>query len=56
MGITFAKYALIMTHIHELSQDTALRDIKELLERGVLAKNQSGDRSTSCRLADPKEA
>ncbi|HLX61696.1 MAG TPA: Fic family protein [Planctomycetota bacterium] len=35
------------------SQDTALRDIKELLDRGVLVKNQSGGRSTSYRLADP---
>lgn len=38
------------------SQDTALRDIKELLERGVLLKNVSGGRSTSYRLADPDVA
>jgi Fic family protein len=38
------------------SQDTALRDIKELLERGVFAKNEGGGRSTSYRLADPGEA
>ena len=37
------------------SQDTALRDIKELLERGVLDKNEGGGRSTSYRLADPDE-
>jgi Fic family protein len=35
------------------SQDTALRDIKALLERDVLIKNARGGRSTSYRLADP---
>jgi len=35
------------------SPDTALRDIKELLERGILVKNEGGGRSTSYRLADP---
>lgn len=34
------------------SQDTALRDIKELIDRGVLVKNKGGGRSTSYRLAD----
>jgi Fic family protein len=33
------------------SADTALRDIQELLERGVLVQNQGGGRSTSYRLA-----
>jgi len=43
------KYA----RLAKCSQDTALRDIKELLDRGVLAKNPSGGRSTSYRLAEP---
>ncbi|HLG42306.1 MAG TPA: Fic family protein [Planctomycetota bacterium] len=47
-----SKYA----RLAKCSQDTALRDIKELLERGVLVKNESGGRSTSYRLADPDEA
>jgi Fic family protein len=34
------------------SPDTALRDIQELLARGILVKNPSGGRSTSYRLAD----
>ena len=34
------------------SKDTALRDIRELLERGILVKNVGGGRSTSYRLAD----
>ena len=32
------------------STDTALRDIRELLERGILAKNDAGGRSTSYHL------
>jgi Fic family protein len=46
-----SKYARLV----KCSQDTALRDIKELLDRGVLAKNEGGGRSTSYRLADPDE-
>jgi len=37
--------------IAKCSTDTALRDIRELLERGVLEKNRAGGRSTSYRLA-----
>jgi Fic family protein len=37
------------------SNDTALRDIRELLERGLIVKNPGGGRSTSYRLADPDE-
>ena len=37
------------------SQDTALRDIKELLERDILVKNEGGGRSTSYRLAHPDD-
>ena len=34
------------------SQDTALRDIQELVERGVLVRNQGGGRSTSYALGE----
>jgi len=44
-----SKYAKLA----KCSQDTALRDIKELLERDILVKNEGGGRSTSYRLADP---
>ena len=37
------------------STDTALRDIRELLERGILVKNEGGGRSTSYRLSAPHE-
>ena len=37
--------------IAKCSQDTALRDILDLVERGVLAKDQGGGRSTSYSLA-----
>ncbi len=37
------------------TSDTALRDIQELLERGVLLKNPGGGRSTSYRLAEPDD-
>lgn len=46
-----SKYAKLA----KCSADTALRDIRELLERGVLVKNEGGGRSTSYRLADPDE-
>lgn len=36
------------------STDTALRDIRELLERGILVRNSAGGRSTSYSLADPE--
>jgi Fic family protein len=35
------------------SADTALRDIKILLDRGVLVQEEGGGRSTSYRLAEP---
>jgi len=44
-----SKYATLAS----CSTDTALRDIRELLERGILVKNEGGGRSTSYRLADP---
>jgi hypothetical protein len=31
-----------------------LRDIRELLERGILIQNPSGGRSTSYRMAEPQ--
>jgi Fic family protein len=38
--------------IASCSPDTALRDIRELLNRGVLIQNPAGGRSTSYRLAE----
>lgn len=38
-----------MTHV---SQDTALRDIDDLIQKGVLRKNEGGGRSTSYTLAE----
>ena len=36
------------------SQDTALRDIQQLVERGVLVRDAAGGRSTSYSLAEPQ--
>jgi Fic family protein len=49
--LTTSKYAKLA----KCSNDTALRDIRELLERGIVAKNPGGGRSTSYRLAEPDE-
>ena len=49
--LTTSKYAKLA----KCSTDTALRDIRELLERGILVKNLGRGRSTSYRLADPDE-
>jgi Fic family protein len=49
--LTTSKYAKLA----KCSGDTALRDIRELLERGILVKNPGGGRSTSYHLADPDE-
>jgi len=38
--------------IAKCSQDTALRDIQNLVEQGVLLKNESGGRSTSYLLKE----
>jgi len=46
--LSTSKYAKLA----KCSADTALRDIRELLERGILVQNPSGGRSTSYRLAD----
>ena len=45
-----SKYAKLA----KCSTDTALRDIGELLARGILIQNPGGGRSTSYRLADPE--
>ncbi len=49
--LTTSKYALLA----KCSQDTALNDVKQLVERGVLILNEGGGRSTSYRLAMPDE-
>jgi Fic family protein len=49
--LTTSKYA----ELAKCSNDTALRDIRELLARGIIFKNPGGGRSTSYRLADPDE-
>ncbi|TVR98926.1 MAG: Fic family protein [Phycisphaerales bacterium] len=49
--MTTAKYAKIA----KCSSDTALRDIRALVEYGVLVQNPAKGRSTSYRLADPPE-
>ncbi|MBX9865143.1 MAG: Fic family protein [Hyphomicrobium sp.] len=50
-NLTTSKYAKIT----KSSSDTALRDIRELVERGILVQNPGGGRSTSYRLASPEE-
>jgi Fic family protein len=47
--LTSSKWAKLA----KCSQDTALRDIDDLLSRGILAKNQAGGRSTSYSLVLP---
>lgn len=37
------------------SSDTALRDIQDLVARGIVVRNASGGRSTSYRLNDPEK-
>lgn len=48
--LTTSKYAKLA----KCSPDTALRDIRELLKRGILVKNPGRGRSTSYQLADPE--
>jgi Fic family protein len=47
--LTSSKWAKLA----KCSQDTALRDISDLLERGVLTKDEPGGRSTSYQLRMP---
>jgi Fic family protein len=49
--LSTSKYAKLA----KCSADTALRDIRDLLERGILVQNPGAGRSTSYRLADPEE-
>jgi len=46
-NLTSSKWA----RIEECSQDTALRDIEDLIKKGVLTKDAAGGRSTSYSLA-----
>jgi Fic family protein len=50
--LTTSKWAALT----KSSQDTAHRDITDLLERGALRKDPGGGRSTSYSLVDPGEA
>jgi Fic family protein len=47
--LTSSKWAII----EKCSQDTALRDIDDLIARGILVKDQAGGRSTSYSLVKP---
>jgi len=47
--LSTSKYAKLA----KCSGDTAMRDIKILLESGILVQEESGGRSTSYRLVDP---
>lgn len=47
----FGKYAKIA----KVSSDTALRDIRDLLARGIFVQNPGGGRSTNYRLATVDE-
>jgi Fic family protein len=47
-NLTSSKWAII----EKCSADTALRDITDLLQRGLLQKNEGGGRSTSYSLAE----
>ena len=49
--LTTSKWAALT----KSSQDTALRDIQQLVERGVLSRNAAGGRSTSYCLAALQE-
>jgi Fic family protein len=49
--LTSSKWAAIA----KCSPDTALRDISDLLARGILRKSDAGGRSTSYVLNDPSE-
>jgi Fic family protein len=50
-NLTSSKWAKLT----KCSHDTASRDIQDLLTRGILIKNPGAGRSTSYRLADPKQ-
>jgi Fic family protein len=48
--LSTSKYAKLA----KCSTDTALRDVRELLERGILVRNPGRGRSTSYRIADAR--
>jgi Fic family protein len=48
--LSTSKYAKLA----KCSADTALRDVRELLERGILVRNPGRGRSTSYRIADAR--
>ena len=48
--LTTSKWATLTKSSH----DTALRDIQQLVELGVLVRNPAGGRSTSYALARPQ--
>lgn len=50
-NLSTSKYAKLA----KCSADTALRDMSELVERGILTRNPGGGRSTSYRLGDPRD-
>lgn len=50
--LTTSKWAALA----KCSTDSALRDITDLVERGILAKNEGGGRGTSYRLTSPAQS
>jgi len=50
-NLNTSKYAKLA----KCSSDTALRDIRDLLDMGILIQNRGGGRSTNYRLAEPDE-
>jgi hypothetical protein len=46
--LTSSKYAKLA----KCSPDTALRDIQQLVQRGILSQNEAGGRSTSYELSE----
>jgi Fic family protein len=49
--LTSSKWAKLV----KCSQDTATRDIQDLVAKGVLQRNEEGGRSTSYSLIDPSQ-
>lgn len=49
-NLTTSKWA----KINKCSQDTALRDIQDLIEKGILGKSESGGRSTKYEIINPR--
>lgn len=54
-GFAHLWFVTIHAVLTKSSQDTAHRDITDLLERGALRKDPGGGRSTSYSLVDPGE-